>query len=143
MTTSYRVHGISDDTDTCEICGKTELRRVVMLAVLDADGNQEDLLYAGSTCAARKLSDSWTKIKASKIRDAAGMAATVWTQAREFVKDFEGITFEQYIEANQTAARNHGAQKMRESFAGLTEELILVKSGTLTGTRWEKKLPTL
>jgi hypothetical protein len=150
--TSYRMHGISDDTDTCEICGKVELRRVVMLQVLDADGNPEELIYAGTTCAARKLAKSGTRTTAAKVRDAAGDAARVWEQARAYVAEMDGITFGRYMMANRVAADNASQREgfrrtaleiAREWHADSMAEVAAIKSGTLAGTRWERKLPTL
>lgn len=46
---------MTDDCVECQKCGKAELRSTVVLAILDADGNTEDITYYGSTCAARAL----------------------------------------------------------------------------------------
>lgn len=52
----FRYLGTTDDTTTCERCGREELRSTVVLVMLDADGNPDgDALYYGSTCAARAL----------------------------------------------------------------------------------------
>lgn len=143
MTTSYRVHGITDETDTCEVCGKVELKRVIMLGVLDADGNQEDIIYAGSTCAARKLSNAGAAVKATRVRDAASAAGRVWTQARAFVTEMDGVTFNVYLKANWVAAQNHGVQRIRDGFDEMLIEIAAIKAGTLAGTRWEKNLPVI
>lgn len=66
---TYRVKGTTDDTTTCERCGKPNLRGTVVLSVLDADGNEESVAYFGSDCAARV-----TGRKAQAIRDAAAAA---------------------------------------------------------------------
>jgi hypothetical protein len=59
MTTTtapaFRFLGITDDATECARCGRTELRSTVVLAVLDADGNTEDVTYFGSSCAAQAL----------------------------------------------------------------------------------------
>ena len=47
--------GITDEVDECGHCGKQGLRKAVMLFVLDAEGNREELIYFGTTCAARAL----------------------------------------------------------------------------------------
>ena len=52
----FRYLGITDECVECQKCGKVDLRSTVVLAVLDADGNTEDVTYYGSTCAARALS---------------------------------------------------------------------------------------
>lgn len=51
--TTYRVLGTTDDVTTCEICGREELKGTIVLGVLDADGNVEAEIYAGSSCGAR------------------------------------------------------------------------------------------
>jgi len=53
----FRFLGTTDDVIQCERCGKDELRSTVVLEVLDADGNAEDVTYYGSTCAARVLTE--------------------------------------------------------------------------------------
>lgn len=52
----FRYIGITDETTVCEECGKPELKATVVLAVLDADGNTEDVVRYGSSCAAKALS---------------------------------------------------------------------------------------
>ena len=52
---AFRYIGITDECVECQKCGRNELRSTVVLAVLDADGNTEDVTYYGSTCAARAL----------------------------------------------------------------------------------------
>lgn len=51
--TDYRVLGTTDAVTTCEICGRDELRGTIVLGVLDADGNVEAEIYAGSSCGAK------------------------------------------------------------------------------------------
>ena len=51
----FRYIGVTDDCVTCQNCGKDELKSTVVLAILDADGNAEEITYYGSTCAARAL----------------------------------------------------------------------------------------
>lgn len=51
----FRYLGITDECVECQKCGKVDLRSTVVLAVLDVDGNTEDVTYYGSTCAARAL----------------------------------------------------------------------------------------
>lgn len=59
MTTTtapaFRYLGITDECVECQQCGKAELRSTVVLAILDVDGNVEDVTYYGSSCAARAL----------------------------------------------------------------------------------------
>jgi hypothetical protein len=44
---TYRIVGITDERDTCELCGRTNLKSVI---VLDADG---EFVYYGSECGAK------------------------------------------------------------------------------------------
>jgi hypothetical protein len=52
----FRYIGVTDDVTECQHCGKAGLKLTVALALLDLDGNEEDVTYYGSTCAARALS---------------------------------------------------------------------------------------
>jgi hypothetical protein len=54
---AFRYIGVTDECVTCEKCGKPNLRSTVVLAILDADGNTDDVTYYGSTCAARALTE--------------------------------------------------------------------------------------
>jgi hypothetical protein len=67
--TGYRVRGTTDDVTECQICGKPELKGTVILDILDADGNTEDITYAGTTCAGRL-----TRTPAKRIRREAELA---------------------------------------------------------------------
>lgn len=59
MAKAYRVKGTTDDVTTCELCGKVELKGTVMLAPLDADGNEGgEVSYFGTSCAAKAA--GWT-----------------------------------------------------------------------------------
>lgn len=53
---AFRYLGVTDECVECQKCGKTQLRSTVVLAVLDVDGNTEDVTYYGSSCAAKALS---------------------------------------------------------------------------------------
>lgn len=52
---TFRYIGTTDECIECQKCGKIDLRSTIVLAVLDDDGNTEDITYYGSTCAARAL----------------------------------------------------------------------------------------
>lgn len=54
--------GITDENDTCGCCGKTNLKKAVMLFILDEDGNRDELVYYGTTCAAKALSVRPTQV---------------------------------------------------------------------------------
>lgn len=97
-TTAYRVRGTTDDVTECQICGKPELRGTVVLEILDADGNAEDVTYAGTTCAAKV-----TGRKAVRIRHEA--AAADIRRDQEFRKAREIIAAYGPVENDRRAAR--------------------------------------
>lgn len=55
MVTKFRYIGITDERIECEKCGKPNLKSTVVLAILDEDGNEEEITYFGSSCAAKAL----------------------------------------------------------------------------------------
>jgi len=72
--TGWRVKGVVTDTDTCEHCGRTGLKRVVAMVPLDADGNEHgDAAYFGTGCAIGYIKRG--TIRGKVTRDA------VWTAA--------------------------------------------------------------
>lgn len=148
--TTYRMHGITDDTDTCELCGKVELRRVVMLAVLDADGNTEEIVYAGTTCAARKLAKAGKRTTAARVRDAAAAASRVAERAADFAAEFAPLSLNDFIAANATGLLNvtngdttAALALARTRYAELQTEIAAIRAGKLAETRFAKMLPTL
>lgn len=70
-TATHRYIGVTDEQTVCDHCGKAELAKTIVLALLDADGNQETVVHYGSTCAARALA---VKGGARRVRDLAGFA---------------------------------------------------------------------
>jgi len=48
----FKIIGISDET-VCECCGKENLKLTVVLARLDADGNEMEFVKFGRDCAAK------------------------------------------------------------------------------------------
>ena len=61
--TTWKVKGVNDDTDTCELCGKHPIKRVVWMAPVDADGNEGAVQAIGRCCAARLLKISEARIQ--------------------------------------------------------------------------------
>ena len=61
--TTWKVKGVNDDTDTCELCGKHPIKRVVWMAPVDADGNEGAVQAIGRCCAAKLLKISETRIQ--------------------------------------------------------------------------------
>lgn len=58
-----RYFGITDEISECGHCGRRGLKKTVMLFVLDADGNAEELSYFGTACAARALGTTAARVK--------------------------------------------------------------------------------
>ena len=68
----FRYIGITDESTTCDNCGKVELKATVVIMPLDEGGADEgDVVYYGSTCAARALS---VRGGGAKVRKDAGNA---------------------------------------------------------------------
>ena len=68
MAKQFRLMGTNDDHNTCEFCGRTNLKRVVMLAPLDPDGNVEgEAAPYGTSCAATLLGYTWKDPKGSRF----------------------------------------------------------------------------
>ena len=54
--TTYRLKAVNSDHDTCSVCGKTDLKKVMWLSELGNDNNDFlDPFPAGTTCGARLL----------------------------------------------------------------------------------------
>lgn len=70
ITAKWATKGITTDVNTCEFCGRTHLRKAVILAALDAEGNATgEIAHAGTTCAARRLN-----VTAYRVTKSAGLA---------------------------------------------------------------------
>lgn len=131
---SYRVKGTTDDTTTCEQCGRTNLRKTVILAELDADGNEEGVSYLGTDCAARK-----TGTRQRVISDKAAAADRHMSRAREWAQemgDFYGTVsrreaIERYVAANRNAVNPV------ERVNAVLAEVASIQAGNLAGTRFE------
>ena len=61
--TTWKVKGTNDDSDTCELCGKHPIKRVVWMAQLDADGNEGQVQAIGRCCAAKLLKISTAAVQ--------------------------------------------------------------------------------
>lgn len=156
MSEGYRLMGISDDTDTCDVCGKIELRRVMMIVPLDSDGNADgDAIYAGSTCGARMISkSSGRRVTAKRLTDASEAATRALTAAKEFMAEFEDMRLSEYIKANANgllnvthgdtdAALELGRERYAETIAEARKVLAATSPAGLVGTRFEGRLPRL
>ena len=67
----YALKGVNDDQHECSVCGRVELKRVMWLVSLDADGNQEgEAFHCGTTCGAKLLGYTQSKM-ATKVKSYA------------------------------------------------------------------------
>ena len=55
MGKQYKLRGINDDHNTCEVCGKTNLKKVMWISEVTQDGETLDPFAAGTTCGANLL----------------------------------------------------------------------------------------
>jgi hypothetical protein len=114
-TSTYTIRGTTDDVTTCQVCGKPELRGTVILGILDADGNTEDILYAGTTCAAKKIggttgpkvgkSAAAANYRRQQAVDLARQQLSWW----EPIEDDRAAIRELYFRANPSARGNVNA----------------------------------
>lgn len=74
----YIIAGITDERDTCECCGKTGLKRVVVLLDLDTD----EFVFYGTTCADRNTGRDDTA-RTAKKRGKPGDRLTTLLQHHE------------------------------------------------------------
>lgn len=78
----FRVLGTTEEVDSCDCCGKTNLKSTVELMELDAEGNEASSspVYFGVTCAARAMRREVKEIRreitaAERVKHEARMAA--------------------------------------------------------------------
>lgn len=87
----WKIKGLTDAATTCEVCGRMELKRTVFLVTEEGDE-----LYAGTTCAARKVG-----VPAAKMRDAVKAFDLHFQVARSNFPDhfrrIMGRTVEQHL----------------------------------------------
>lgn len=56
MDKKFVLKGVNDDETTCDICGKVELKRVMWIVEVDADGNEvSEPFHCGTTCGAKLM----------------------------------------------------------------------------------------
>ena len=51
----FRIKGSTNDRTECDRCGRTDLKKTIIVASLDPDGNEMGIEYLGTTCASRKI----------------------------------------------------------------------------------------
>lgn len=59
----YALKGINDEQHECAVCGRIELKRVMWLVELDADGGEIGIpFHCGTTCGAKLLGYTQSKV---------------------------------------------------------------------------------
>lgn len=92
MTATYRFKGTANDINTCDACGRNELRRTVALIPLDTDGNEHgETGHYGTTCAALLL--GWTNTAVTTAAKTADKQAEIdrhhaFDRARRILKTY-------------------------------------------------------
>ncbi len=83
MARKYALKGINDEATECTICGKIELKRVMWLVELDADGNEiGNAFHCGTTCGANLMGAKISKVRtAVKNYKAEAAAKRMYLQA--------------------------------------------------------------
>lgn len=81
MTSNWKVLGTSDEILTCGCCGKTNLKKTVVLT------NGEEEVYFGTECAALRMSCKKTDVEKA-VRSAAKAAQEEETRQRN-IREYE------------------------------------------------------
>ena len=125
MTTTqaitYTARGTTDDVTTCDICGRADLQRTVILEMTLADGSSEGVLYAGTDCAARRAGRT-----EKAVRDEAKAADEAARKERELARraaaDAETAAFLAWVAATYgvTASQPADLHDHAGALGGLT-----------------------
>lgn len=127
MTTKYFVIGSSNDCTICDCCGKQNLKKTIVLGVVDEDGNREyDPHYFGTTCAKKAVGYN------SKLVDAIASAA----KAKDTVRYFNKGNFKFSVVV--TAPNSPSAFNVINTSNGV-ELATLTSKELILGTDWADK----
>ncbi|MEU7039800.1 hypothetical protein AB0A77_01920 [Streptomyces varsoviensis] len=118
---AYMVKGTTDDVTDCELCGRTELKGTVVLASLDADGNEDgSISYFGTHCASKAA--GWTVQEVNeRVRQAARKAKSEDRERACAEREREGREFKKYLRktyGNDTpwAVKHYGTYALWQDF---------------------------
>lgn len=100
-TRRFRIKGVNDEQDTCDECGKTGLRRTVILAPLDDDGNDDGECRVGVDCAARMMRTTQNRVK-NEVAERGSQLDREADDARERLEFWEPV-LAQGVEATRRA----------------------------------------
>lgn len=120
----YRIKGTSNDVTNCDCCGRDQLRRTVALAVLDADRNETETVYYGTSCAARAMA-----ITSRKVTQQAGAAdmhrASAARHAEEIIATYGPV---ETAPVREQAALYFGRNPHMRGKATATDEIARILS---------------
>ena len=81
MTKRYGLKAINDEASECQVCNKTNLKRVMWIVELDTDGNAiGDVFNCGTTCGAKML-----KITTSQVNTKVNNFQTQVSRKRDWL----------------------------------------------------------
>lgn len=118
-SSKFRFVGTTDECIECQRCGKTDLRSTVVLAVLDADGNEQDITYYGSSCAARVLGRTGRGASARVLAEARAAHAELAAAAQDgrTLLAFYGVDEHSNREEVEAAAAKYAHQHRHAMWA--------------------------
>lgn len=135
--TRYIIAGITDERDSCDCCGKTGLKRVVVLLDLDTD----EFVFYGTTCADRNTGRSDTT-KTARQRGKPADRLTVLLQhhnRKALYYNKQGESILRMANGNANADTQAGAQEYfkkaadeREKARRVQREIELSRAQALT-----------
>lgn len=150
--TYFRALGTTDESTTCDQCGRTELKSTYVIEELDEDGGHLGIIYAGSTCGPRLIkarSAIGQNVKIGTLRKEFEHAASVLRVAREWRKEAVQTYGTEPTKAGLLTYARHNGHAIRSYEQGkrfydeLMNDIAKIGVGELRGTRFERQLRTI
>lgn len=105
----YALKGVNDDESVCAVCGKVELKRVMWLVEINADGVEcGDVFPVGVVCGAKMLRLTTSKVStkansfaayAKRVREGMMYSHPSWKERERLLKENAGIPFVKRVES--------------------------------------------
>jgi hypothetical protein len=83
----FKMIGISDEVLECEYCGKTDLKKTIVLE----DTESGEICYYGSECASKALAKRGISIPKAKLEKQADRLASAILDQRRYISELEKI----------------------------------------------------
>lgn len=132
--TTYTIKGTTDDVTDCAN-GHTGLKKTVVLATLDADGNETGTIHLGCDCAARAMRTTETKVRnAAAAADHHLADARAW--ATHTLDTFATLTPADYLAANPRVGTETIAARLLART--INEAKKILTTGEVAGTRFAR-----